>query len=201
MIRIGVTGGIGSGKSTVCHMLEQLGAAVYDSDANAKRLMNEDPDLRRRLTEAFGAETFADGTLNRKYLAAAVFGNDERLQLLDSIVHPAVRCDFRRWCEGRTEDYVLLESAILFESGFDSETDRTLAVVAPEELRIERVQKRNGVTREEVLRRIAAQISDDELRERADYTIVNITLDYLRSDVERLDQIFRYEARSGAIRH
>ena len=201
MIRIGVTGGIGSGKSTVCRIMEECGAAVYDSDANAKRLMAEDAEVRRQLASEFGDETFAGGTLNRSYLASVVFADGERLQRLNAIVHPAVRADFRRWCCERTEDLVVLESAILFESGFDSEVDRVVAVVAPGELRIERVMLRNGVTREEVERRMAAQMSDDELHARADHTIANISLDYLRSDVEQLCKILRYESRVADIRH
>lgn len=201
MIRVGITGGIGSGKSTACRMFEDLGAAVYDTDANAKRLMNGDAEIRRRLTDAFGDGIYADGELDRALLASIVFGDDAELAKLNSIVHPAVREDFRRWCEGRSEDYVLLESAILFEAGFDTEVDRTLAVVAPRNLRIERVCRRNGMTPEQVESRIAHQMSDDELRERADYTIVNITLDYLRSDVGQLDKMFRYEANDGKIRN
>lgn len=200
MIRIGITGGIGSGKSTVCRIFGEAGAAVYDSDAAAKRLMNEDADLRSRLVDEFGVQTYENGVLNRAYLASVVFADEEKLHRLDSIVHPAVREDFRRWCESRTEDIAILESAILFESGFDKEVDATLAVVAPRELRIERVMKRNGVGREEVERRMAAQMSDDELSRRADCTIVNISLDYLRSDVEQLVKRFGYEAHRNAIR-
>lgn len=201
MIRIGITGGIGSGKSTVCRMLEEFGAAVYDSDANAKRLMNDDTELRRRLSAEFGDECFAGGVLNRAYLASIVFADPERLHRLDEIVHPAVREDFRRWCSEHEEpDYVVLESAILFDAGFDSEADLTLAVVAPVELRIERACRRDGAERAEIERRIARQLSDDELRDRADYTVANISLDYLRSDVEQLDKIFRYEARRRAVR-
>ena len=201
MIRIGITGGIGSGKSTVCRILEEHGAAIYDSDANAKRLMNEDAELRRQLTAEFGEKCFNEGGLDRAYLASIVFSDAERLQRLNEIVHPAVRADFRKWCgEHEERDYVILESAILFDAGFDSETDKTLAVVAPQSLRIERVCKRDGMSREDVEKRIAQQMSDDELQARADYTIANISLDYLRSDAEQLDKIFRYEAHCRAIR-
>lgn len=202
MIRIGITGGIGSGKSTVCRMLEEYGVEVYDSDANAKRLMNDDAELKARLTNEFGERTFGSNGLDRAYLASIVFSDPNRLRRLDEIVHPAVRNDFRQWCSRRTEcDYVVLESAILFDAGFETETDKTLAVVAPERLRIERVCRRDGMTAEEVRKRIARQMSDDELRQRADYTIANISLEYLRSDVEQLDKIFRYEAHMRKIRH
>jgi len=200
MIKIGVTGGIGSGKSTVCRMFGELGAAVYDTDANAKRLMNENADIRRRLIDIFGEKVYANGELDRIFLASAVFGDAEKLAALNAVVHPAVREDFHRWCCGRNEDYVLLESAILFEAGFETEVDRTLAVVAPRNLRIERVCRRSGLTPEQIEARMSHQMSDDELRDRADYTIVNITLDYLRSDVGQLDKMFRYEANGGKIR-
>lgn len=201
MFRVGVTGGIGSGKSVVCRILEECGAAIYDSDSQAKRLMNEDCGLREALIAEFGEETFRDGTLNRSYLASIVFPDAGRLQRLDDIVHPAVRRDFREWCDRQVgKPYVVLESAILFEAGFETEVDKTLAVVAPLELRIERVCCRDGVAREEVERRISKQMSDDLLHEKADCTIVNISLEYLRSDVEQLDKIFRYEAHCKDIR-
>ena len=201
MLRIGVTGGIGSGKSTVCRMLEELGAAVYDSDSNARRLMNEDAEMREQLTKEFGEETFVDNRLNRPYLASIVFADAERLHRLDEIVHPAVRRDFREWCERHSDDcYVVLESAILFDAGFETEVDKTLAVVAPAELRIGRVCSRDVMSREEVVKRISQQMSDDELHSKADYTIANISLEYLRSDVEQLDKIFRYEAHCRDIR-
>ena len=201
MIRIGITGGIGSGKSTVCRIFEKFGVAVYDSDINAKRLMNEDTELRKALIAQFGEQTFNQDGLDRTYLASLVFSDKNMLDCLNKIVHPVVRQDFRRWCELHcTDSYVILESAILFDAGFDTEVDKTLAVVAPESLRIERVCKRDGMTREDVQRRIAQQMSDDELQSRADYTIANITLDYLRSDVEQLDKIFRYESHLKNIR-
>lgn len=201
MIRIGITGGIGSGKSTVCRILEELGAAIYDSDVNAKRLMNEDAELRMQLIAEFGEQTFDDNGLNRKYLASVVFSDAGRLHKLDEIVHPAVRKDFHEWCRQHSDkDYVVLESAILFDAGFESEVDKTLAVVAPAELRIARTRKRDGMSREQVEERIAQQMSDDELRAKADYTIVNITLDYLRSDTEQLDKIFRYESHRANMR-
>ena len=127
MYKIGITGGIGSGKSTVCRMLCEYGIAVYDSDSRAKQLMNESTELRQQLIEAFGEECYTDGELNRGYLASKVFGNAEALARLNAIVHPAVRADFRTWAEQQSGAYVILESAILFEAGFESEVDTTLA--------------------------------------------------------------------------
>lgn len=195
MIRVGVTGGIGSGKSTVCRLLAERGVPVYDSDSEAKRLMGEDPMLRAALIEAFGSETFRDGVLNRRYLADTVFRDRERLGRLEALVHPCVKRDFERWvAEHAAEPYVVLECAILYESGMDAAVDRVVAVVAPEELRFVRVNARDGASAEEIRRRMAAQLSDDALRERADYTIVNINREDLAADVAECDRRFRYEA-------
>lgn len=195
MIRVGVTGGIGSGKSTVCGLFADMGVAVYDCDSEAKRLMVECEQVRNQIVDAFGAEAYVDGELNRSFLAERVFGSAEQLAKLNAIVHPAVREDFKRWCgEYENEVYVMMESAILFDAGFESEVDVVLAVVAPRELRVMRVCNRNGMTPQQVEERIACQMSDDELHARANYTMVNISLDYLQSDVEAMDKILRREA-------
>lgn len=195
MLRVGVTGGIGSGKSTLCEMFAAQGVAIYDCDREAKRLMSENEDVRHRIIESFGEQSYEGGELNRAYLAERVFGNADELAKLNAIVHPAVRDDFRRWCEEHSqEQYVMMESAILFEAGFESEVDLTLAVVAPREMRIMRVCNRNGITPAEVEERMAHQMSDDELHARANYTMVNISLDYLQSDVEAMHKILNREA-------
>ncbi len=195
MYKVGITGGIGSGKSTVCALLADYGVAVYDSDAEAKRLMESSAELRTALQEAFGAECYSESGLNRAYLASKVFGDEEQLQRLNSIVHPAVRADFAAWAERQQTPYVVLESAILFESGFDGEVDATLAVVAPLEERIRRTMERDNSDRESVLRRIGHQLSDDELHRLSNRTIVNIRREYLESDVEQLHKMYLYESR------
>lgn len=195
MYKIGITGGIGSGKSTVCALFREQGVAVYDSDAEAKRLMAESTDLRRRLIEAFGEECYNAEGLDRKYLASKVFGCEEALQRLNSIVHPAVREDFRAWAERQRGSYVVLESAILFEAGFENEVDATLAVMAPLEERVRRTMERDGVEREQVMERIKHQMSDDDLHARANRTLVNLRREYLESDVEQLHKMYCYEAR------
>ena len=194
MYKVGITGGIGSGKSTVCRLFEQNGIAVYDSDARAKALMAEDATLREQLVEAFGAECYNEQGLDRAYLAGRVFGDEAELQRLNGIVHPAVKEDFRRWADAQRGAYVVLESAILFESGFDTQVDTTLAVMAPMEERLRRTVERDGVDREAVRRRMEHQLSDDELHARAARTIVNLRMDYLESDVEQLHKIYCYEA-------
>lgn len=194
MYKIGITGGIGSGKSTVCRMLCEFGIAVYDSDSRAKELMSQSNTIRQQLIDTFSEECYNAEGLNRAYLASCVFGNSEALQRLNNIVHPAVREDFRAWAEAQRSKYVVLESAILFEAAFESEVDTTLAVLAPMELRIERTMQRDSITREAVMQRIAHQMSDDELHAKAKHTLVNLRQDYLESDVEQLHKRFLYEA-------
>lgn len=194
MYKIGITGGIGSGKSTVCRMFCEHGIAVYDSDSRAKKLMQESGAIRQQLIEAFGEECYNAEGLNRPYLARCVFGDKDALQRLNSIVHPAVRADFRRWAEEQQSAYVILESAILFEAGFETEVDTTLAVLAPKSMRLERTMQRDGVTREEVEQRMEHQMSDEELHSKASRTLVNLRKDYLESDVEQLHKMFLYEA-------
>ena len=194
MYKIGVTGGIGSGKSTVCELLRDRGVAVYDSDSRAKQLMAESEALREQLIAAFGAECYNAECLNRAFLASKVFGNEEAVQQLNSIVHPAVRADFQAWAEQQRSPYVVLESAILFEAGFETEVDATLAVMAPMPMRLERTMARDGVDKESVMRRMEHQLSDDELHRRASRTIVNINREYLEGDIEQLHKIFVYES-------
>ena len=194
MYKIGVTGGIGSGKSTVCELLRDRGVAVYDSDSRAKQLMAESEALREQLIAAFGAECYNAEGLDRAFLASKVFGNEEALQQLNSIVHPAVRADFQAWAEQQQSPYVVLESAILFEAGFETEVDATLAVMAPMPMRLERTMARDGVDKDSVMRRMEHQLSDDELHRRASRTIVNINREYLEGDIEQLHKIFVYES-------
>ena len=191
MIKVAICGGIGSGKSTVCQMFAERGVALYDSDSRAKALMNESEELRRALVAEFGEECYADGALNRSYLASRVFGSAEQLAKLNSIVHPAVKADFLRWAEEQEGDFCILESAILFESGFDAVVDKTVAVLAPLPLRIERAMARDGASREQIEARVKAQMSDDELVARADFAIVNIHLEDVEKDVAELAYRFK----------
>lgn len=196
MYKVGITGGIGSGKSTVCAILAEFGVAVYDSDSRAKRLMNEDNTLREHLVERFGSEVYCAEGLNRRYLAERVFGNPEELKALNAIVHPAVMDDFDRWALEQEGSYVVLESAILFEASLDKRVDVSVAVMAPKELRIERAMQRDGAQREQIVARMNNQISDEERVERAKYTIVNIDIDNLKSDVEQLHRRLNYVAQA-----
>jgi dephospho-CoA kinase len=179
MKAIGITGGIGSGKSYVCSIFKTMGYEVYDSDARAKALMAEDPALRQGIAELFGAEAYhADGALNRAHLAKAVFGNAALLAKLNALVHPAVARDTVAWQQkletgGYDKPFALKEAAILFESGAHRGLDGVIVVSAPPEVRIARVMARDGRTREEVLQRMANQMPQQDLVKRADFIIEN----------------------------
>ncbi len=194
MYKVGITGGIGSGKSTVCRMLAERGVALYDADSRAKALMSTSEALHKALIECFGAETFNAEGLNRAYLAERVFADAEQLRLLNSIVHPAVIADFEAWAEAQEGKYVVFESAILFEAGLEDRVDVAVAVMAPEALRVERVMARDGHTMEQVLARIKNQMSDDERSDRSKYSIVNIDIEDLEEDVEQLHRRLSYDS-------
>lgn len=196
MYKVGITGGIGSGKSTVCDMLSGYGIAVYVADDRAKELMTESEQLRSALVAAFGEATYDGGKLNRAYLAESVFSNTEALARLNAIVHPAVMADFDRWAEEQEGEYVVLESAILFEAGLDDRVDTTVAVMAPKDIRLQRAMQRDGATREQIERRMDNQLSDDRRCTLSNYAIVNILLEDLQDDVEQLHRRLCYDAKA-----
>lgn len=173
-LRIGVTGGIGSGKSVVSGLLRLLGCSVYDTDREAKRLMNSDPGILSALRQMAGEDVVPDGRLDRKALAGWMFGSQERTLMVNALVHPAVGRDFDAWCQRRQDEpLVFVESAILFESGFDSHVDRTVSVTAPLEVRLERAMKRDGASREEILCRMQRQMDENKRNDLSDYVLVN----------------------------
>ncbi|MGW8315380.1 MAG: dephospho-CoA kinase [Bacteroidales bacterium] len=174
MFQVGVTGGIGSGKTLVCNVLEKLGIPIYKADLEARRLMEEDLALMGQIVELFGEEAYIDGVLNRSYLAGRVFGDRKQLERLNGLVHPAVRKDYHRWLnEQKGVPYVVEEAAILFESGASRWMDLVVMVYAPEAMRISRVMDRDGVEEETVRKRMAQQMGEEEKRAKADLVIVN----------------------------
>lgn len=191
MIRVGICGGIGSGKSTVCGLFAAKGVPVYDSDSRARALMEHSPEIVSAVSARFGVGCYRDGRLDRARLASVVFADEKALADLDGIVHPAVRRDFESWARSQKGDYVLFESALLFDSGMDSCVDVSIAVLAPLRLRVERAVARDGSTPEQVMARIARQMTDDELAARADLSIVNIDREDLAKDVDELDRRLR----------
>ena len=173
-IRIGLTGGIGSGKSVVSRLLEVMGIPVYISDIEARRLMVSDEGIRRKLTLLLGEEVYIGGNLNKPLLASYLFGSAEHAAQVNAIVHPRVKDDFRLWCSARSErPLVGMESAILLEAGFREEVDKVVMVYAPLDVRIQRIVSRDASSRELIEQRIRHQMDDEEKRKMADYVIVN----------------------------
>ncbi|WP_405397304.1 dephospho-CoA kinase [Maribacter sp. Asnod2-G09] len=183
MIIIGLTGGIGSGKSTVATMFKKLGVPVYDSDQRAKYLMNTSKVIHDQLVALLGEEAFKDGTLNRSYIAGKVFNDAELLAKLNNIVHPVVRQDFIDWSNDQDANYVIQETALLFENKAQELYDDVILVTAPKEVRINRVLDRDNTTREQVEARMNNQLDDETKLELANYVIENTDLERTRSKV------------------
>ena len=173
MLKIGLTGGIGSGKSTIARIFEILGIPVYYADAAAKRLMNTDPALREEIIAAFGAEAYTGGQLNRQYLAQQVFHDEKKLARLNSLVHPATIHDAEKWIVAQTSPYTVKEAALIFESGSDKLLDYVIGVSAPQELRIQRTMQRDHISREEVLKRIHQQMDEKLKMEQCNFIVYN----------------------------
>jgi len=191
MLKIGLTGGIGSGKSTVAKLFRFLGAEVYSADTEAKELMNINPYLRKEISLLFGEEAYVAGVLNSVFIASIVFSNPSLLEKLNSIVHPVVREDFFEWAKIRSENaYVIQEAAILFESGFASFFDYNILVKAPLDIRIERVMNRDKVHKSDVEKRINQQFSDKKKTELSDFQIDNSGFELLIPQVLELHNKF-----------
>lgn len=174
MITIGVTGGIGSGKSYICSIFEYFGLTVYNADIEAKQMMISDQEVINKIKAQFGEESYlSDWSLNREFLAKEVFGNSEKLLQLNSIVHPALLDRFKQFVGERNSKAVIMEAAILIESGFHKEMDVVVVVTSDLDMRIERVIKRDGVTLNQVLQRMDVQMSNEDRESHADYIIRN----------------------------
>jgi len=175
---VGLTGGIGSGKTTVAQLFVDLGVPVYDSDIEAKKLMNSSKKLRKEIKSLFGKEAYKKKKLNRSFIAEKVFEDKKLLKKLNSIVHPAVRKHFKSWVKEQNAPYVIQESAIIFEQMNQDYYDKIILVTAPHELRIARVLKRDeNQDRSKIEKRMANQLPDSEKIDRSDYVIDNLNLD------------------------
>lgn len=172
--KIGITGGIGSGKSVVSHLLDVMGVPMYISDIETKKLMQSDEEIRRSLIALLGEEVYVGGSLNKPMLAAYLFASDQHAREINAIVHPRVKADFRRWVQEH-DGYPLvgIESAILIEAGFAAEVDKVVMVYAPREVRVARAIERDSSSREQIEQRIRSQMDDEVKREYADFVIVN----------------------------
>jgi len=174
MLTVGITGGIGSGKSTICRIFEVMEVPVFYADAEARRLQNEDPNVRSSMISLFGNEVYNDDGLNRKFVAELVFNNKLLLDQLNKIIHPATLIAFEKWKQNYSSNhYVIKEAAILFESKSNIGLDKIIVVSAPEELRIERIIKRDNISREQIISRMNNQLTEEERIAKADFVIVN----------------------------
>jgi dephospho-CoA kinase len=183
-LRIGITGGMGAGKSTICKIFNQLGVSIYDADSRAKWIMSNNAELKKSIIDSFGWDAYTrKDELNREYLAKVIFNNEEKLEMLNNLVHPAVKNDYEQWAlEHRDEPYSLKEAALLFESLSYKSLHKVIVVTSPIETRIERILKRDHVKREDILKRIQNQSTDRERMNMADWVISN---DGVRSLIEQ----------------
>ena len=192
MIKVGITGGIGSGKSTVCKVFQTMGIPVFEADIIAGQLMNTDLIIRKQLMNLFGTTVYLpDQMLDRKFLAGIVFNNPSLLKQLNAIVHPAVRKSYDSWCLMQQSPYIIHEAAILFESGFYKMMDKTIVVVTNEMERIQRVMKRNRSTEEQVRQRIRNQWTDEQRIKLADFVIGNNDDELIIPQIVEIDKKIR----------
>lgn len=174
MIKIGITGGIGSGKSVVCKILSLLGIPVYNADIEAKNLNDTSSVIKEQISKHFGKELYSDGMLDRKKFAEIIFNDPQKLKTANSIIHPEVGNHFLKWIKKhKNSPIVALESAILFESLFKEYTDIAITVASPMQTRIDRVKKRNSIDIESIIARINSQMSDEERTKLSDFVIIN----------------------------
>jgi dephospho-CoA kinase len=192
MLKIGLTGGIGSGKTVAADIFRQLGVPVYEADTEARILTDNNPEIKRELKKKFGNDFFLkDNSLDRKKLAALVFSNAEKLEQLNSIIHPFVKKHFTDWLqEQEGNKYIIKEAAILFESGSNKGLDKIIVVTAPESIRIQRVVDRDHSTAEKVKSIMHNQMSQEEVIKRSDYIITNDNLTLVIPQVLKLHQLF-----------
>ncbi len=188
-LKVGLTGGIGSGKTTVAKIFETLGVPVYYADDAAKRIMNEDETLRGRIIALFGAESYEGDQLNRPFVAAQVFKNEQQLIALNALVHPLTIEDSEKWMEQQTTPYVIKEAALVFESDVWKHLDKVIGVSAPYELRLQRAMQRDGISRDAVQARMAKQMNEEEKMKRCDYVLYNDEAQLLIPQVIALHEI------------
>ncbi len=188
-VKVGITGGIGSGKSTVCKVFKLLGAPMFEADIVAKQLQNTNQKIRKGLIRLFGEDIYtSEDTVDRKKLAAIIFNDDLMLSKVNELIHPAVREEFEQWLEKQNSPYIVHEAAILFESGFYKLMDFNIVVSASEEQRIERIMQRDGINRESVIRRIQKQWSDERIQNLADMVIHNNNNNLIIPEIIKIDK-------------
>ena len=190
MLKVGLTGGIGSGKSTVAEIFSLLGIPVFNADLVAKQLMEEDELLKAQIKNGFGEEAYSENKLNRKYIASIVFNDSYQLEKLNAITHPAAIQAARDWMQAQTTPYVIKEAALMFESASAAGVDVVIGVFAPQPIRIKRVMDRDHISREEVLARIDKQIDEEIKMKLCDHVLMNDEQQLLIPQVLKLHQFF-----------
>lgn len=190
MIKLGVTGGIGSGKSVVCNILRLHGIPVFDADKEAKNLNNSSPVIREKLISHFGKEIYRDGKLDKQKFAKIIFKSEENVKIVNSIIHPELAKHFLQWVQTHAHfPVVAMEAALIFEAGFDSYLDKVITVSSPEDLRISRVMKRDKAGKAEIEARKSKQMPEEEKINMADYVIEN---NLSRSLIEQVSAILNH---------
>ena len=193
MLRIGITGGIGSGKSVVARVFENLGIPIYNADNTAKMLMETDASLVEKITRLFGPAAYIDQRLNRSHIAAQVFNNQEKLDALNAIVHPAVIQYGEDWFARQHAPYAIKEAALFFETGTAGQMDKMIGVSAPVALRIQRVMQRDQLSREQIKNRMDKQLDESIKMRLCDYVVVNDDQHLVLPQVLRLNSLFRLQ--------
>ncbi len=192
MIKVGITGGIGSGKSTICQFFRSIGIPVFEADIEAKKLVSNSESIRYQLKALFGSDIYLPNkTIDRKKLASLIFNSPPLLQKVNNIIHPEVRKYFETWCEKQQTPYIIHEAAIMFESGFYEMMDYTVLVTAPEEIRIQRVMEREKTDADSVRARMEKQWKDEKKAELADFIIRNDGTELVVPQLVKLDKQFR----------
>ena len=186
MTIVGLTGGIGSGKSTVLQMFQELGTAIYIADTEAKKLMSSNKELIKEIKQLFGEQSYINKELNRSYIAEIVFNDKEKLKALNALVHPKVRKHFNQFIKKSTAEIVIYESAILFESGSNTMCDFIITVIASLENKINRIIKRDKVTKKQILKRMEHQVEDDFKIKNSNFVIENNRLKDTKQQVEAI---------------
>lgn len=193
MIKVGITGGIGSGKSIICELFRLHEISIYDADTEAKKLNDTSPIIRSKLIALFGEELYADGSLNRSLFASLIFGNQKKVAAVNAIIHPVLANHFNKWClHQENQPIVMIEAALLYEAGFNHYLDKIITVYSPEEMRLTRVAKRDHISHEGIRKRMKHQMLEDEKMRLADYVILNDgTTSLIKQSATILDDLIR----------
>lgn len=191
MLKIGLTGSIGSGKTTVAQVFEKLDVPIFYADTEAKKCMHSDLDLIQKIKATFGNDIYVNRNLQKDRLANIIFNDDSALHTINKLVHPAVQRTFEKWCTKQNTSYILKEAAILFESGSNKKLDQIICVSAPDDLRMQRVMQRDGITKYQVLRRMSKQWKQSRKIELANFHIVNNEKQLLISQVLQVHSLLK----------